>query len=361
LSTEKKRKPAPLEFKPDLEEAAQRWDAFYAGEIIDRPLISVTAPREGFQRARGSDYYERVHGDMDDIIERAIISAEGTFYGGESIPTFGLSFGPDEISVFTGARFEWSEHSGDTNWSIPYVENWEETLPLKLQEDNPLWQRMLEFYRLAAERVGGKMVLASLDLHTNMDLLAAIRGPQRLCMDLVDQPEMIDRAMDDARAIFRELWAAIAEAGRMDELGYCHGAYSMEGAATLQCDFCCMVGPEMFRRWVLPALEEEAEIVKHVVYHWDGPGALTHTDDLLASVGLHTMSYVPGAGHGGHIDHLDLLKRVQKGGKAVQAGGSPDQIKAMHRELDPAKVYYTTGVGSQAAAEELLDWFVKNT
>ena len=64
---------------------------------------------------------------------------------------------------------------------------------------------MLEFYHRAADRMAGKMLLSSLDLHTNMDLLAAIRGRQRLCMDLVDQPEMVDRAMDDSRAIFREM------------------------------------------------------------------------------------------------------------------------------------------------------------
>ena len=45
----------------------------------------------------------------------------------------------------------------------------------------------------------------------------------------------------------------------------------------------------------------------------------------------------------------------------MQVGGSPDQIKFMHQELEPEKVYYTTGVRSQAEAEELLDWFVKNT
>ena len=361
MTIEGKRKPAPLEFKPDLEEAARRWDAFYAGEIIDRPVVCVTAPREGFERAPGSNYYERVHGDMDDMIERAIISAEATFYGGESVPRFGVSFGPDEIAAFTGAELKWSSDSGNTNWSVPFVDHWEEALPLRIQEDNPLWQRMLEFSRRAADRVAGKMLVSSLDLHTNMDLLAAIRSPQQLCMDLVDQPEVIDRAMDDSRAIFRYLWEATSKVGRMDEFGHCHGMYSMEGSAVLQCDFSCMISPEMFRRWVLPALEEEAEIVKHVVYHWDGPGALVHTDDLLASVGLHTMSYVPGAGHGGHIDHLDLLKRVQEGGKAVQANGKPEQIKAMHRELRPEKVYYSAGVDSQAEAEELLDWFVRNT
>jgi hypothetical protein len=361
LITATKKKPIPLEFKPGIEEAAKRWEAFYAGEIIDRPLICVTAPKEGRKGARGSDYYERVHGDLDDIIERAIISAEATYYGGESIPAFWLSFGPDEISVFVGAELQWSKDSGNTNWSVPFVENWEYVLPLKIQEDHPLWQRMLEFYRKAADRMAGKMLLVFLDLHTNMDLLAAIRGPQQRCVDLMDQPEVIDEAMESARAIFPEIWNAISKAGRMDEFGYYHHCYSMEGAATLQCDFCCMISPEMFRRWVLPALEEEAEIVKRVVYHWDGPEAVIHIDDLVASKGLHTLSYVPGAGHGGHIDHLNLLKRVQKGGKAVHAGGSPEQIKLMHRELKPEKVLYTTRAKSQAEAEELLDWFVKNT
>ena len=117
----------------------------------------------------------------------------------------------------------------------------------------------------------------------------------------------------------------------------------------------------MFRRWVLPALEEEASIVKRVVYHWDGPDALVHTDDLLASKGLHTMAYVPGSGHGGHSEYVDLFKRVQAGGKAVSVGGSPDEIKAMHRELRPEKTCYHTSVANLTEAKELLDWFVKNT
>jgi hypothetical protein len=205
------------------------------------------------------------------------------------------------------------------------------------------------------------MLISSLDLHTNLDLLAPIRSPQRLCTDLVDQPEMIDRAMADARAIFPRVWGDIARVARMDESGYCHGIYSMEGAAYLQCDFSCMISPQMFRRWVLPALEEEAQIVKHAVYHWDGPGALVHMNDLLASKGLHTLSYVPGAGRGDHLAHMDLLKRIQAGGKAVQFVGNADQVKLAHRQLRPEKVFYTTSCRTQADAEQLLDWFKRNT
>ena len=122
-----------------------------------------------------------------------------------------------------------------------------------------------------------------------------------------------------------------------------------------------MIGPDMFRRWVLPALEEEAQMVRHAIYHWDGPGALVHTEDLIASKGLHTLSYVPGHGRGRHLDYLELYQRVQRGGKAVHFSGSAEELKQAHRVLDPEKTLYTCAAASQAEAEELLDWFVRNT
>jgi 5-methyltetrahydrofolate--homocysteine methyltransferase len=353
--------PAPLAFKPNLEEANRRWEAFYAGEIMDRPLVWVTAPREGCAMPPTPTYRERVFNDIDAVLQRALAIGEATYWGGEAIPSYFLSFGPDELAAFCGAEFRWKDESSETNWSVPFVEDWERALPLRFQEDHPLWQRMLAMYRRAAELFQGKMLATAPDLHSNMDLLAAIRGPQRLCEDLLDCPELIDQAMQDARAIFRTWWAACAEAGRMDEAGYCQTYYGMEGAAILQCDFSCMISPAMFRRWVLPALEEEAEIVKHALYHWDGPGAVVHTADLVASRGLHSLSYVPGVGRGAHIDYLPLLKRVQAGGKAVQVWGTPDEVKIMHRELRPEKVFYCVRVQSPGEAEALLEWFVRHT
>jgi 5-methyltetrahydrofolate--homocysteine methyltransferase len=354
----------PLSLKPDLADAARRWQAFYTGEIIDRPVVCAIAPADGYPPTQPIGYRERVFSDIDAIIDRVLAKAEATFWGGDAIPHWCPTFGPDEIAVFCGAEFRWSNDSGDTNWSVPIVENWAKALPLRLNTAHPLWRRMIALYRRAAERLAGKMLLIAPDLHTNMDLLSGLRGPQRLCTDLLDCPELVDQAMADARAIFRQLWAEVAAAGRMDEWGYCTGwgsLYSTEGAATLQCDFSYMISPAMFRRWVLPALEEEAEIVRHVVYHWDGPGALVHTKDLVASRGLHTLSYVPGDGRGSHLDYLDLLKRVQAGGKAVQVWGTPEQLKLLHRELRPEKTMYCTNAETQTEAEELVEWMTRNT
>jgi hypothetical protein len=348
-------------FKPDFAEAAQRWQAYFCGDLIDRPVVCVTAPKGDGPPAPALTYRDRVFGEIDQVIDRMLESAERTFHGGEAIPTAMLSFGPDEIACFCGAELAWSDHSGNTNWSRPAVDDWDRALPLVIQEDSSLWQRMLTFYERAAERLAGKMLLSSLDLHTNMDLLAGLRGPERLCVDLVDRPDAIDRAMMSARRVFPVVWNTIAEAGRMHERGFCHLGYAPEGAAVLQCDFSCMISPQMFRRWVLPALEEEAAIVGRAVYHWDGPGALVHTEDLIASRGLHTLAYVPGAGRGVHLDYIELYQRVQRGGKAVHFGGTPEELKEAHRVLEPDKVLYTCRTETQAEAEALLEWFVKHT
>lgn len=352
--------PAPLRFKPDMAEVSRRWEAYWAGELLDRPIVCAAVREPGYDFLPESTYYERVHGDLDAVLDRALHNAAGTFYGAETVPQFWLSFGPDEIAAFCGATLEWSQTDADTNWSVPFVKDWDESLPLRLQEDNPLWLRMQTFYRRAAERLTGKMLLMPLDFHTNMDLLAAVRDPQRLCTDLYDCPAQIDRAMLDARRIFREVWDAIRSAGRMDEFGYAFEGYSAEGVSVLACDFSALISPAMFRRWVRPALEEEAALVKHAIYHWDGPRALAHFDDVMAIKGFHTISFVPDPGES-HVQYLDLFKQVQAHGKAVQVWGEVDEIKFMHAELDPARVQYRPKVRTRAELDEFLAWLVRHT
>ena len=131
-------------------------------------------------------------------------------------------------------------------------------------------------------------------------------------------------------------------------------------------DFAALIGPRMFRRWVLPALEEEAALVGHAYFHWDGPDALKHMPDLLASPYFHTIGYVPGKiavdGSGDrHPRYIALYQAIQAAGKSVHVWGTPDELMYMHRHLRPEKTLYTTTVTTQAEAEALLDWFTRHT
>lgn len=354
-------------YKPDMEDAVRRWEAYWNGEIIDRPLLLLTAPRRGEKIPVDTTYRDRVFGDIDEVIDRTLARAEKVYWGGDLIPAWCPTFGPDEMAVFCGAELSFSPDSGDTNWSEPFVEDWEKALPFEMNLQHPLWLRLLALYRRAAERMQGKLLLTTIDLHSNMDLLAGMRGSQRLCMDLADCPELIDAAMDCARKVFPLVWKGVAEAGKMDERGYIQTYYGGKtGGATLQCDFSAMIGPAMFKRWVLPALEEEADIVKRVGYHWDGPSALKHRPALCQTRGLHTLSYVPGDHLAGgpedrHTYYLPMYQQIQAAGKGVLVWGTPEELKIMHQQLRPEKTIYMATLDSQSEAEALQEWFVKNT
>ena len=58
----------PIAFKPDLAEAATRYEAYYAGEIVDRPVIRITAPKDpSFKNWCEPTYWDRVYGDMGEV------------------------------------------------------------------------------------------------------------------------------------------------------------------------------------------------------------------------------------------------------------------------------------------------------
>jgi 5-methyltetrahydrofolate--homocysteine methyltransferase len=298
------------------------------------------------------NYYTRIHEPVDEVVRGLTNNAYGRVYLGEALPQPYLSFGCDEIAAFCGGTLSFTEDDHETCWSDPFVEDWDEFMPIKLLEDNALWLRMQEFMDKCAAAMEGKMLFSPMDLHTNADLLLALRGAEKLCLDLKDRPGVVDMCMEQTMDVFKEIF----------ERGY--KRYNLPGVngVHLQCDFSCMISTDMFRRFVLPYLEREAEYFnKRVFYHWDGVNALTHTDDLIASKGLYLMAFVPGAGRGGHPDYLELYEKIQKRGKAVSVWGNADEAKFMHKRLKPEKTVYDVHVGSEREGVELLKWFKDNT
>ena len=342
-----------LELKPDYQDTVRRYEAFWNRDIIDRPIVRVHVPNKDYDMPSVKDnYYERIHTDIDQIVSGIRSNANSMVYLGEALPQPSLSFGCDEMAAICGGDLYFLGDNHDTCWATHFVDDWETVFPIKIKEDHPLWLRRLELLEKCAEAFCGKMLFAPIDLVSNMDMLAGMRGSQGLCTDLIDCPHLIDKALEQVMDVF----ASVCE--------HAFKKYNLpgpNGVDHLQCDFSYMISTEMFQRTALPCLEQEADFFDgRVFYHWDGPGALKHTDALIASK-LHVFGYVPGAGNGGHRDYLDIYQKLQNAGKAVWVGGDAEDVKFLHKHLKPHLTIYDTYLDTKEEAEELLEWFVKNT
>ena len=341
-----------LELKPDYEETKRRWEAFWSGDIIDRPIIRVWVPLEN-RKTNKDGYYERLNANIDVYVAGIVENAPGLLYMGESLPQPGMSFGCDEVAACCGGDLYFNESSPNTCWGKPFVDDWESAMPLSLKEDNPYWLRKRTLLDKCAEAMRGKMLFRPFDLLTNLDLLMGMRGSERLCMDLIECPDVIEQVLEQAFDIFEELHERAYKK---------YGLPGPDGLDHLQCDFSCMISGAMFDRFALPYLEREAEVFgKRVFYHWDGPGALKHAASLIASKNIYVLGFVPGIGNGKHKDYLDIYQKAQNVGKAIWVGGTADEIKYLHKSLKPHMTVYDVWAESEDDANRLLEWFVKNT
>lgn len=351
-----------LALKPDLEDAEDRWLAFWAHEIIGRPCCMIQAPSNDVEAAAAPPYLAGVRGSLTAVADQALAWGRSRYWGGESIPCYVPSFGPDMVAAFLGAELVVPEDVTGTTWARPCVEDWDRALPLVVDEENYWWRRMQEFLGVLAEHLAGEMLVAHLDLHSNLDALLALRGGERLCLDLIDRPETIDRAMAEVRRWYPKVDQGVRRAGRMQ-----HGAcgwipfYHPERTNVIQCDFAALIGPAHFRRWALPALTEEAAYLGRCAMHYDGPEMLVHLDDVCAIPHLKCIQWQPGARNQPFHHWLDLLKAIQERGVAVHVPCSVEELRQYHRELRPELVCYHCWAASQAEAEEALRWLTANT
>lgn len=352
--------------KPDLPEVMKRWESFWSGQPLNRSLMVTAVPKTGVPpedvvNLGATRYFHGVHGLWEERGSGIDRWLDQMCFPGDMVPCISPDLGPDQWAAFFGAELEFSEDSKATNWVDPVIEDWASALPLRLDPENAAYRRMLEYAAFLARHGDGRYLVGQIDAHSNADALSALRGPENFMMDLVDCPEWVERAMADMRGSYGPVHDALSRAGRMGgERGFTHyGFWHPRSFQVVQADVICMMGPEPFRRFVLPALEEEMACHEGVYFHLDGPGALRHLDDILGLPGMWILQWQPGAGQQPNWQWTDVLEKAQRAGKAVHVFGSGlnlDTLPDVHRRLDPARVVYSPDVKSEEAAVRILDW-----
>ncbi len=333
--------------KPDFQKTLERFEAWWHGEVLDRPVVTAYVLPHCAPVLGSKTHVSMLDRwlDVEFQVERAVEEMECRSYVADGFPAYCPNVGPEVTATLLGCVVDFLDER--TGWAKPVVqqpEDWAKVTIESLDFTGRFWQTMTQMTNLALEMSQGRYLVGMTDLHGNYDILAALRDPQYLCMDLLDCPGAVRQASKVARQAMSEAfernYALIAKAGMPST---CWAGFLHQGPAYIpSCDFWCMLGTAMARDEVLADIAFEMQAMKRSIFHLDGPDALKHLDMLLELDDLDAVQWVYGTGHGMASDWLEVYQRIQASGKSIQVIAQ-DPVDAMNclEALNPQGLWLT--------------------
>ncbi len=362
--------PGALSLKPDWLEARQRMLAWWRHEPLDRPCLGVIVkkddpgavpPAPDISGMTPEEYYFSAE---TRLAQTEQFMAEHLWLG-EAFPNASMDLGPGSLALYLGSA---PGYSWDTIWFHPWPPAADGALPA-YDSDNAVWvrhQALLAALRAAGD---GRFMANIPDLVEGLDIVASLRGNDALLFDLVDKPAWVHACMDRVTDLYFTYYDRCYDLCKADDGGVSFTAFQVWGpgrTAKLQCDFAAMISPAMFAEFQSPCLRAMCRRLDFTVYHWDGPTAIPHLDNLIAIEELNAIQWTPGAGAEDvwSADWYPLYQRALAGGKSLLLMGpfDPARMDATVRACGgPRGLYlYTWGAPSEAEARELVTYAEKH-
>ncbi len=331
-----------LEYKEDAGEALDRFEAFFQGEVIDRPPVSMRFRNKDASFPAEEKAYPSLEArwlDIEHRAERAADDMKHWVFAGDALPIVWPNMGPEIFSAWCGCGYEYGE---DTTWSIPSIEDWDSDAPRsRFDPQHPLFKKTLRYTELLVELGKGRFIAGLTDFHPGGDHLAAMRDPQRLAMDILDNPDGIKSYLQEIKGDYFEaydrLYAPIAAAGMPATSWLPAAAFGRYYIPS--CDFSALISAAQFEEFFLPGIIDECSFYDRSIYHLDGPGAIRHLDLLLDIPELNAVQWFPGAGHEELAQWIPLLKRILAGGKSVVVYPDPKELDLLFEHFSPKGIW----------------------
>ena len=235
----------------------------------------------------------------------------------DMLPVANTQLGPGSLAAILGARFEGGE---DTIWIHPDPDFTDDFV---FNPDSANYRIHKELLKACKARANGNYYVGMPDLMEGLDVLAAMKGTDKVLLDTVMQPEVVERQLKYINEVyfkvFDELYEIIREG---DEMAFCYFSSWAPGKMTkLQCDISTMISEDDYRRFVQPFLREQCQKIPYTLYHLDGVGALHHLPAILEIEELKAVQWTPGVGEpqGGDPKWYDLYRKILSAGKSIMA------------------------------------------
>jgi len=319
-----------------IKETCRRWWA----DELDRPVVGVTllGRDPGRPQPKAPILDQPVCHDFsispEDLVDRLDYELSRNVFLGDAFPYVSMTgFGPGVAAAFLGANLD---NSSGQVWFSP-----KERLPIseihfEYDPDNIWLKRVKDICAAAMERWKGLVIVGMTDLGGNLDILSTFRPSEKLLLDLYDSPDEVKRLAWESHEAWHRFFNEINSVLQPVNPGYTSWGriYSDRPCYMLQCDFCYMIGTEMFDEFVKPELAATCERLDRSFYHLDGIGQIPHLDSLLTIESLDGVQWVPGDGQPGGAHWPELYRRIHASGKKIQVMyGGFDAIDAIIEQI----------------------------
>lgn len=291
-----------------------RTAAFWACDSTDRPPLHITANDPDADRPTwtGPDL-PRKQRDLDSNWQRFLVrhAAATVRHYAEAVPCYQVSWGSMlvTLAVLAGGDYEYHESA----WMCPIDDLYDKPLP-SFNPDSPKARQLTACFDAIKDELGGEHLIVPPLLTDGFTTLSSFRGADILAMDLIEQPEQVERWAEALTTMFIDIYEYYYQ-----RLGYgrdvCFGGPVAPGRSeAVQCDFAVMLSPAMYEQFVLGGIRRMSDYFDYTLYHMDGVEQMRFLDLLQTCPGLNGIQWNPQVEFADPLSRLDDLKEIRRRG-----------------------------------------------
>jgi hypothetical protein len=346
-----------LETKPDFDQSMKRIYAWFEQQVIDRPPVRFSRHNADYENIDG-EWRPQWKGqkdrwyDVDYQMEKALAAIRQTHFLGETFPIYWPNLGPNVFAGMYGSPMAFGEV---TSWAEPIIQDYAD-FP-RINWEHEYFHKLNELTQAALQLAPGQFIVGYTDIHPGIDWLAALRGIESLCLDLIDRPDDVLVGLSGVTADFLKFY------DHFDNLLKAHQQLSVSwmdipsfGRMHIpSCDIATMVSKKQFEKFILPNLLQEVAVMTHNVFHVDGRGVARHLDRILELPNLHAIQWVQGVGDDLPIlQWIPLIQRIQSTGKSVVVDLTPQELEPFMAAVRPEGILLCIATNDQEEEERIL-------
>ncbi len=349
----------------DYDKILKRLDLVWKNEILDRPCLSVTAPKDpknpyiqGWDMPKTNEERKKWYTDGEWILKRKLEQIDKTYYAGDALPMIFPYFGTGGHAKYIAPESS-VEYTRDTIWIHPCIDDLESYDYSFDPETNKVFKLECEIMKYLVNESNGRYFVGMPDNCGSYDALSQLRGAEDLLVDFLTDAENVKYAGKKIVDILIRSGDVMFDILKKHTFGGSAHAWmnsvSKGKLMQLQCDVAAMLSKDIFDEFLKDELVDSANWLDNVIYHLDGMEQIRHLDTILSIDKIDMIQWVQVDGQPKVLEFIPELRRIQEAKKGLIIGVNPKQALGLLENLSPNGLNLLV----QADSKEEADAFLK--